>query len=471
MTNAFKNLLDDFEDLVNSVGTGASWGGYTYLRVNGFALFNKNGGERTLGIRCDEHWTLTDVPSWVKVSQTNGNGDGDITITASAYTGNEPRTATMYVKSGYANSKILVMQLPTESGNKYDDPAAVIEGCYSYDGEKGGFLTLSHMSANTVRMTYYYDKKYGVEITAPVDFTITQTPEGIIYLKGINAEGSYYVQENYSWTKHLYLIFHDGDNDRMVFLQKKENAKGSGALADPLNAAGASAYAEYVGRYNESLRDVYIKGKVASISENYGTMYGNATFKISDDGTENNSFYIYRALYLGNRKYTSGDLLKEDDEVIICGKVTNYQGNTPETVQGKAYLYSLNGKTPKKIWIYGQDPVTQPPFTPGAWDAPAMRFSDTEGAHLPTIPDDVYFGLKTLIFDVSDVSEDFDLRVMNGWWSNTYYDHVKWESGLNVIQITETMANECAKGGEGHDLDLMLYSGSMTLNAVYYEEY
>ena len=125
----------------------------------------------------------------------------------------------------------------------------------------------------------------------------------------------------------------------------------------------------------------------------------------------------------------------------------------------------------EKFWIYGleKDPE-HVPFQPGAWDAAAMRFSSTEGAHLPTIPDDVYFGLKTLIFDVSDVTADFDLKVMNGWWSNTYYDHVKWADGLNELQITETMAKECAKGGEGRDLDLMLYSGSMTLKSVYYEE-
>ena len=126
----------------------------------------------------------------------------------------------------------------------------------------------------------------------------------------------------------------------------------------------------------------------------------------------------------------------------------------------------------QKYYIYGDVASfpEQTPFQPAAWDAAAMRFSSTEGAHLPTIPDDVYFGLKTLIFDVSDVTADFDLKVMNGWWSNTYYDHVKWTSGLNELQITETMAKECAKGGEGRDLDLMLYSGSMTLNAVYYEE-
>ena len=124
-----------------------------------------------------------------------------------------------------------------------------------------------------------------------------------------------------------------------------------------------------------------------------------------------------------------------------------------------------------KYYIYGgPDKPDDAPFVPGAWDAAAMRFSSTEGAHLPTIPDDVYFGLKTLIFDVSDVTEDFDLKVMNGWWSNTYYDHVKWTNGLNELPITDVMATECAKGGEGRDLDLMLYSGSMTLNSVYYEE-
>ena len=123
----------------------------------------------------------------------------------------------------------------------------------------------------------------------------------------------------------------------------------------------------------------------------------------------------------------------------------------------------------QKFYIYGADSEAEPPFTPGAWDAAAMRFSSTEGAHLPTIPDDVYFGLKTLIFDISDAS-GVDLKVMNGWWSNTYYDHVVWQDGLNELQITETMAKECAKGGEGRDLDLMLYGGTMTLKSVYYEE-
>ena len=119
---------------------------------------------------------------------------------------------------------------------------------------------------------------------------------------------------------------------------------GSGTLEDPFNSWAAIKYAQELGE-TESPKEVYIKGKVASITEQYGIQYGNATFTISDDGTATGAFTVYRALYLGNKKYTSGDLLKERDDVIVCGKVVNYRGNTPETVQGSAYLYSLNGVT------------------------------------------------------------------------------------------------------------------------------
>ena len=126
----------------------------------------------------------------------------------------------------------------------------------------------------------------------------------------------------------------------------------------------------------------------------------------------------------------------------------------------------------QKYYIYGDVASfpEQTPFQPAAWDAAAMRFSSTEGAHLPTIPDDVYFGLKTLIVDVSDASADCNVMVHNGWWSNTYISDWPLVSGLNELQITETMAKECAKGGDGKDLQLLLKSGSFTLNSVYYEE-
>ena len=43
-------------------------------------------------------------------------------------------------------------------------------------------------------------------------------------------------------------------------------------------------------------------------------------------------------------------------------------------------------------------------------------------------------------------------------------------NGPNELQITEQIANDCAKGKDGKDLQLLLKSGSFTLNSVYYEE-
>lgn len=122
---------------------------------------------------------------------------------------------------------------------------------------------------------------------------------------------------------------------------------GSGTAEDPYNVTKALEVVSAMEANAESSENVYIKGKVVSINTNYdesGT-FGNAVFYISDDGTNKNQFYVYRALYLGNKKYSSGDILEEGDDVVICGKVVNYNGTTPETVQSKAFLYSLNGAT------------------------------------------------------------------------------------------------------------------------------
>ena len=120
--------------------------------------------------------------------------------------------------------------------------------------------------------------------------------------------------------------------------------KGSGTLEDPYNSVAANKVAAALSSTEQS-GVVYVKGKVVSIKEQYSTQYGNASYYISDDGTSAGQFYVFRSMYLGNKKYSSGDLLKEGDEVIVCGKLMNYMGNTPETVQNESYLYSLNGKT------------------------------------------------------------------------------------------------------------------------------
>ena len=121
--------------------------------------------------------------------------------------------------------------------------------------------------------------------------------------------------------------------------------KGTGTAADPFNSIAAINYCKTLEAGVESDKEVYIKGKVQSIKEQFSTSHGNGSFYIADDESSE-KFYIFRSLYLGNKKWTASDPeLKEGDEVVVCAKVMNYMGNTPETVANKTYLVSLNGKT------------------------------------------------------------------------------------------------------------------------------
>ena len=122
--------------------------------------------------------------------------------------------------------------------------------------------------------------------------------------------------------------------------------EGSGTQADPFNVQGVLEYVTGLGADVQSDKDVYIKGYITAVKEQYSAQYGNAQFTISDSKEGGNTFTFYRGLYLGNKKWEDGNAtIKEGAEVIICGKVVNYKGTTPETVQNAAYLYSLNGKT------------------------------------------------------------------------------------------------------------------------------
>ena len=147
-------------------------------------------------------------------------------------------------------------------------------------------------------------------------------------------------------------------------------------------------------------------------------------------------------------------------------------GSVSATCELKVEAAPVPDDTPQvyKVWVYGEDPNLEPPFSPGTWNAAALRFSSNEGHHFRTLTDYEYFSLKTLIFDVSDATDDCTMRVMTGWWSPVYADYAPVLNGQMKIQITEEMAKDCAKSHDGKDLDLMLYGGSCTINSVYYME-
>lgn len=185
------------------------------------------------------------------------------------------------------------------------------------------------------RVLYLGNKKFTSN-----DTPIAEGDEVVVYGKVVNFGGN--TPETVQGSAYLYSL--NGKTEAGGENQPAGEPKGDGTLNNPFNPAAAINLAKSLVSGNSD--NVYIKGKIASIKEEFSTQFGNATFYISEDGSDNGTFYVFRTLYLGNRKFAAGDTqIKKGDEVIIYGKVTNYQGNTPETVQNESYIYSLNGKT------------------------------------------------------------------------------------------------------------------------------
>ena len=128
-----------------------------------------------------------------------------------------------------------------------------------------------------------------------------------------------------------------------------EDASGYGILDNPFTACMANVLAGSLEQGETTTEDYYVKGKIADIKYTFSEQYGTATFFISRDGSNDYTFQAYSVYYLENKPWVEGNTqIKVGDEVIICGKLTNYNG-TPETASKKAYIYSLNGVTKNEM--------------------------------------------------------------------------------------------------------------------------
>ncbi len=118
---------------------------------------------------------------------------------------------------------------------------------------------------------------------------------------------------------------------------------GKGTAADPFNVQGIINDTKDLESGKTTDNEIYAKGYVVG-KPSFNSKYSSLSYYIADDKEGNlNSFYVYSGQGLGKTKFTSEDDLKAGDEVIVCGKVTNYNGTIE--FQSQNYIVSLNGKT------------------------------------------------------------------------------------------------------------------------------
>ncbi|MBP5719808.1 MAG: BACON domain-containing protein [Bacteroidales bacterium] len=222
---------------------------------------------------------------------------------------------------------------------------------------------------------------------------------------------------------------------------------GTGTKEDPYTVAGVIKYVESLGADVASPSAVYVKGKVVAVSEAYSAQYGNGTFTISDDGTPGEVFTCYRILYLGNRKWKSSDeQVKQNDDVIVCGNVVLFKGNTPETSQGTGYLYSLNGVTEGGSGGGGETGAAKGSGTEADPFNVAAAIAKAESVGQTASTDSYYIKGK-----VKEVTEQFAAQYGNATFTMVdegydavftayrvlYFDNQKWTEGGKTINAND----------------------------------
>lgn len=117
--------------------------------------------------------------------------------------------------------------------------------------------------------------------------------------------------------------------------------------ANPYSVAQALAIAKSLDA-STNVADVYAKGYVIAIAE-LSTSFGNATYTIADAADATEGLSVYRGYYLNGDKFTKEDELQVGAEVVVCGTLVNFKGNTPQFTTGsKIVSYKFEGgETPE----------------------------------------------------------------------------------------------------------------------------
>lgn len=128
-----------------------------------------------------------------------------------------------------------------------------------------------------------------------------------------------------------------------------DQAKGTGAVDNPFNVAGAVAKCKQIGT-TPSTEEFYVKGVAAADATVTDATNKNITVDLVDNGYTQ-TFKAYRVLAVDGKKLKVGYKIAKGAEVIVRGKLVNYNETTPEISWTKdsynGTLISVNGQAPE----------------------------------------------------------------------------------------------------------------------------
>ena len=293
--------------------------------------------------------TTTNIPGIVKsISIDCGSVDSthalSITVGANQYLTNEKAPAwngsagSVITANGNASGTVLI-DLTTD-----DIAALYIKSISITYGESSGTITSVRLDGDMSKKTYYVGDEWSLE---GLYLTINWSEGNSTTLNLKNLSNEQYDLEHESATLGVTSLYIYGTYETFEFKKtiegivvlEKPTIKHAGTLEDPYTVADAILKAEETGT-TATTEEFYVEGivssKYSSTNTDYDFIYkGSATFNISDDGTTNNEFVVFKIKNTGGSIFDdnyANNIIIGDTKVVVKGNIINYKGTTPEFV-------------------------------------------------------------------------------------------------------------------------------------------
>ena len=232
-----------------------------------------------------------------------GNIEGTATITATG-------TATATFKAGTATYTITIQDNRQDAGLAWSADEVKIR----LNAEEGSYTLPTLSNENNVEVSYSSNNE-DVAMFIDGELVVVTDAVGNATITATFAGNAIYKPAKVSYTLSVY--------------------DPKGTIEDPYTVTEALDIIPETG----TTENVFVKGIISQIDEVEIDKYHNATYWISDDGTQNSALEVYHGKFLNGENFTAEDQILVGDEVVVSGKLKKYE-ETKEFEAGN-YLVSL----------------------------------------------------------------------------------------------------------------------------------
>ena len=285
-------------------------------------------------------WSVTTDADWITDYTKSGEGEGKIEVSFGANTGAE-RTAVFTVSAaGASDLKLTLIQAEYQENGTADKPYTVAEALEVINGLEDGKTTAADVftkgvivKIESVDTGSYGNATYLISDNGSTEHTIK-------VFRGYYLEGEKFTAEDQIAVGDVVVI----KGKLQKYIEKDGSMTPEMAAKNfiysinrPLSVSAALTAIDGMEDGKTADEQVLVKGIVTGES-GIDTGYGNATFKITEDGkAESAALTVFRAKDFGNEKFQNADAFKAGDTVVVIGQLQRYVKDgamTPELSKG-----------------------------------------------------------------------------------------------------------------------------------------